>query len=109
MLAFRLQADDTPYCGFFSSYDFCLLLESPDLHSFHWLNECSATRRRISFLGRCRWEAEASESKHFSKFYCEKFQRYRTFERVLELSCIFDRSCSVDYCAAMVYLNSASW
>ena len=64
MLAFRLQAESTPYCGFlvvhFSSpYDFCLLLESPDLHSFHWLNECSATGRRISFLARCMWEAEA--------------------------------------------------
>ena len=54
-------------------------------------------------------ESEASESKHFSKCYGEKFQRYRTFERVLEWSCIFDRSCSVDCCAAMVYLKSASW
>ena len=51
-------------------------------------------------------EAEASESKHFSMLYCENFQRYRTFERVLEWLCIFDRSFSVDFYVAMVCLNS---
>lgn len=112
MLAFRLQADSTPYCGFLVSCSFQFSL---------WLLSAFGKSRStlISLVEwmLCNWEENlipckvyvgswGSESKHFSKLYCENFQRYRIFERVLEWSCIYDRSFSVDFCAAMVCLNS---